>query len=167
MYCILYNSTPIHHSFVRNIFLIIYYTTCLKLKILLDHFGSQNNFQNIPVKCDLFYWKIDRTDKYQAHFFCFLCVLSLSLFYIEKIISIFQMSISWSKERWRSFICIPSVKDTSIFFWKCSTLCYCSLQCSVGIWRSLQPSPSLSPSPLDHQQIIPHTGDKASLDQCG
>ena len=39
-----------HHSFVRNRFLIIYYAACFKEKILLDHFGSQNNSQNIPLK---------------------------------------------------------------------------------------------------------------------
>ena len=31
---------------------------------------------------------------------------------MEKIISKFQMSISWSKERWRSYICIPSGAQT-------------------------------------------------------
>ena len=42
------------HSFVRNRFFIIYYTTCFKVRILLDHFGSQNNSQNIPLKYDFF-----------------------------------------------------------------------------------------------------------------
>ena len=37
------------HSFVRNRFLIIYYKTCFKVKILFDQFGSQINSQNSPL----------------------------------------------------------------------------------------------------------------------
>ena len=33
------NSELACHSFVKNIFIIIYYTTCFKVKIWLDHFG--------------------------------------------------------------------------------------------------------------------------------
>ena len=40
--------------------------------------------------------------------------MSLSLFHKEKIISKFWTSISWSKDRWRSYICIPSGAQTHI-----------------------------------------------------
>ena len=43
---------------------------------------------------------------------CFLLVLSLYRFDMDKIISKFQTSISWWKERWRSYICIPSGAHT-------------------------------------------------------
>ena len=47
-------------------------------------------------------------------FVCCLSSLSLELFHIETIISKCQMSISWSKDRWRSFICIPREGQTHI-----------------------------------------------------
>ena len=99
------------HSFIRNKFLIIYYWTFLKVKILFDHFGSQKNSLKIPLKFYIF-WKINIKDKYQAHFFCFRLVLSLYWFDMEKIIPKFLTSLSWSKERWRSYICIPSGAQT-------------------------------------------------------
>ena len=49
-----------------------------------------------------------------GRFFCFLLILSLGLFHIEKIISKVWTSISWSKDRWRSYICIPSGAQTHI-----------------------------------------------------
>ena len=35
------------HSFVRNLFLITYYATSFKVKLWLDHFGSQSNSEKI------------------------------------------------------------------------------------------------------------------------
>ena len=101
----------IGHSCIKNRFLIIYYSTCFKVKIMFDHFGSQNYSPNSPLIFYIF-WKIDIKDINQANFFCFLLVLSLYQFDMEKIISKFQTSISWSKERWRSYICIPSGAQT-------------------------------------------------------
>ena len=46
--------------------------------------------------------------------FCFVLILSLVLFQIKKIISKLWMSISLSKDRWRSYICIPSGAQTHI-----------------------------------------------------
>ena len=37
------------HSFIRNRFLTIYYSTCFRVTILFDHFGSQNNSPKIPL----------------------------------------------------------------------------------------------------------------------
>ena len=43
-----------------------------------------------------------------------LLILSLGLFHIDKIISTLETSISCSKDRWRSYICIPSGAQTHI-----------------------------------------------------
>ena len=42
------------HSFIRNSFLTIYYSTCFKVKICFDHFGSQNNSLKTPLKYLIF-----------------------------------------------------------------------------------------------------------------
>ena len=57
----------------------------------------------IQKKCllnSLYFWKNNNLISMLGRFLCFLFILSLGLFHIEKISSTFWMSISWSKERW-------------------------------------------------------------------
>ena len=101
------------HSFVRNIFIISYYETSFKVRIWLDHFGWWKNSEFFFGKY-LNFLKDNNFISMSGRFLCFLFILWLGLLHTQKVISKFWMYTSWSKERWRSYICIPSGAHTHI-----------------------------------------------------
>ena len=102
---------PNSHS--RNIFIISYYKTSFKVRIWLNHFGWWKNWEFFLVNI-LNFLKNTNFISMSGRFLCLLLILWLGLFNIEKMISKFWRSISRSKERWRSYICIPSEAQTQI-----------------------------------------------------
>ena len=111
-----HNFSFLAHSFVRHIFIIIYYATSFKMRIWLDHFGSWKNSENIFGKSfSLKKIYINFTYMSGRFFFVFSIYFVIGpISYKKKLISKFWMSISRSKERWRSYICIPSRAQTHI-----------------------------------------------------
>ena len=101
------------HSFVKNRFLMIYYATNFKVKILLDQFVSWKYSKIIPVRYFIFSESIFfLKDKNQVKFFFSTHFAIRPISYGEKNNSKLLTSISWSNDPLRSYIWLPGGAQT-------------------------------------------------------
>ena len=94
-------STKFTHNFVKNRPLVIYYSTSFKVNKWLDPFGS--------------YKKKFKTNSYQIFYIWFSTHFVIGrISYQRNYFNNKNMSISWSNDRLRSYICTPSGAQTPI-----------------------------------------------------